>query len=71
MRLQYRDLGGNDAYDWYDFVLDSFGEGYYVEKTGEVQLGNSVSATGRGAVEVGSSQMRPAMLGRWSVVLAS
>ena len=30
-------MGG--AYDWYYIVLDSFGEGYYVEETGEVELG--------------------------------
>ncbi len=30
--------GGKEAYDWYDFVLDSFGEGYYVEEACEVKL---------------------------------
>lgn len=30
---------GKEAYDWYDFVLDGFGEGYYVEEAGEIELG--------------------------------
>lgn len=33
-------LGLKDAYDWYDFVLDGFCEGYYVEEAGEVKLGD-------------------------------
>ena len=30
---------GARAYNWYDFVLDDFGEGDYVEEAGEVELG--------------------------------
>lgn len=38
LRCSDRSLGGIVAYDWYDFVLDCFREGYYVEETGEVEL---------------------------------
>lgn len=31
--------GRGEAYDWNDFVLDGFGERYYVEEAGEVELG--------------------------------
>lgn len=43
-----------EAYDWYDFVLDGFGKGYYMEEASEVELGDSMSAQSRcGADEAG------------------
>lgn len=31
--------GNEEAYNWYDFVLNDFGQGYNVEEAGEVELG--------------------------------
>ncbi len=31
-------VGGEGAYDWYDFVLDRLGERYDVEEAGDIEL---------------------------------
>lgn len=70
----YGSLGGREAYDWYDLVLNGFGEGYYVEEAGEVELGGQFISEVQLVADLsdrGSSQKRPAVPERWSVVPSS